>query len=96
MNFIPNPGKYNTNNLETDKNNFVRNIILRSYFRNDTNQQLDPYFSLKISDKQWLPKETHHIVNTFVENFQKEFSELKPCTDYNRDNLKKGRKKSAE
>ena len=89
LNFIPDPGRYNAKDLEEDKNKFIRNIILRSYFGNDNNYKHDPYHNLKQSNKQWLPKETHHTVHTFIEIFQKEFSALKPRTTNNRDNLTK-------
>ena len=94
LNFIPNPGKYNTKDLEDDKNNFARSIILRSYFGNNTDKKIDPYQSLREPNKQWLPKETHHSVNTFIEKFQKDFSELKPTKCNNRDNLTKEERKA--
>ena len=62
-------------------------VILRSHFGNDKNKKLEPYLSLKETNNQWLPKGTHHTVDTFIENFQKSLSELKPCTPNKRDYL---------
>ena len=88
LNFIPNPGNYNSHDLQIDTNNFIRTVILRSHFGNDTNKKLDPYHSLKEANNQWLPKETHHTVDTFIEKFQKDHSEL------NIDNLTRPERKA--
>ena len=55
LNYIPNPGNYNTHNLELDTNKFIRNIILRSHFGNDDNHKADQYRHLKENNSQWLP-----------------------------------------
>ena len=91
LNFIPNPGNYNSHDLQTDTNNFIRTVIFRAHFGNDTNKKLDPYHSLKEANIQWVPKETHHTVDTFIEKIQKDLSELKPN---NRDNLTRPERKA--
>ena len=72
LNFIPNPGKYNTNNLENDKNRFVRSIILKSHFGTENDIKNDPYYTLRDSNKQWLPKDMHHTIDTY-RKFSKRF-----------------------
>ena len=89
LNFIPNPSKYNTHQLQTDTNNFLRSIILRSHFGKNNNKKLDPYHALKESNNEWLPKKVHHTVDSFIEKFQKDLSKLKPNTNRNKDNLTK-------
>ena len=89
LNFIPNPGKFNTHQLQTDTNNFLRSIILRSHFGKTDNKKLDPYHALKESNNEWLPNNVHHTVDTFIEKFQKDLSKLKPNTNRNNDNLTK-------
>ena len=89
LNFIPNPGKYNTHQLQTDTNNFLRSIILRSHFGKNNNKKLDPYHALKESNNKWLPKKVHHTVDSSIEKFQKDLSILKPNTNRNNDNLTK-------
>ena len=46
------------------------------------------------ANNQWLPKETHHTIDTFIEKFQKDLSELKLCTPNNRNNLTRPERKA--
>ena len=89
LNFIPNLGKYNADKLEDDKNMFIRSILLKSYFGQEKNDENDPYRTLRQSNKQWLPKKVHHSVETYIERFNKDFTNAQPAKVNDRDNLSK-------
>ena len=55
LNFIPNPGKYNTNKFEEDKNRFIRSIILKSHFGSEDNIINDLYHTLTSNGCQRKP-----------------------------------------
>ena len=50
----------------------ISNTILKSHFVNET-QRVDTGFKGK-SNRQWLPKDTHHSVKTFIEAVDKDLS----------------------
>ena len=89
LNFIPNPGKYNTDKLEEDKNKFIRSVLLKSFFGDENNDDNDPYRSLRQSNNQWLPKKVHHSVETYIEKFNKDFADAQRVNANDRDNLSK-------
>ena len=85
LNFTPNPGKYNKTTFNKHKNTFYRRVILKSYF-GDT--EPEPYMGYKKkSNKEWLPKNIHHSVKTFIEavehDLEKEQKEKKNDTKQN-------------
>ena len=65
LNFVPNPGKFNTNDFKKDREAFYRRIILKSHFGNSEPEAYKGY--KKESNKEWLPKNIHHSVKTFIE-----------------------------
>ena len=89
MNFVPNPGKLNKNNFLKDKNKFYRRIILKSHFGNDGPA---PYMGYKNkANPEWLPKEIHHSVKTFIESMDRDLQkEPYETTQGKNPNLTKG------
>ena len=94
LNFIPNPGKYNAHKLEEDKNKFIRSILLKSYFGKEKIDENDPYRTLRQSNNQWLPKEVHHSVETYIEKFNKDFTNAQPTKTKRSRQPQQGRKES--
>ena len=73
LNFIPNPGKYNKTTFNKHKNTFYRRVILKSYF-GDT--EPEPYMGYtKKTNKEWLPKDIHHSVKTFIEAVERDLEQ---------------------
>ena len=69
LNFIPNPGKFNKNIFKKDRETFYRRIMLKSHFGNS---EPEPYMGYKKQpNKEWLPKEIHHSVKTFIETIDR-------------------------
>ena len=78
LNFIPNPGRCNTNTFEKDKNTFFRNMILKSHFGNNQNRNYAGYKNK--TNKDWLPKNTHHTIKTFIESVHKDLGDTQQMT----------------
>ena len=74
LNFCLTPGKYNKSKYTKDINDFIRRIKLKSHIK--TTQPLSKKDILQLtkrsSRKKWIPKETYHTVETFIEAFNKE------------------------
>ena len=69
LNFVPTQSKYNENELDKSIENFYRKIKLTAYFgKNDQDKNLTEEDIFKApSNRNWLPSETHHTVQTFIE-----------------------------
>ena len=80
LNFVPILKQYNQKQLDTDTENFIRLLKLRARFKdaNET-QTLDQlYEPFKVKNKaKWTPKETHHILKTFIDLVQHDINEIK-------------------
>ena len=91
LNFIPNPGRYNKHTFEKDTNAFFRSTILKSHFGNG---QAKTYLGYKPkSNKNWLPKDIHHSVKTFIESLKDDMNSTtttNSCQPHTRSNLTKG------
>ena len=64
MNFVPNPGKPNKKDLETDMNAYFRRVMLRAHFGPNNNQ--DDQGLTSTGNSTWLPKDTHHTVKIYI------------------------------
>ena len=92
LNFIPNPGSYNTHNFQKDAESFFRNVILRSHFGNEENRQQTQHKFNKTTSQR-LPKQTHHS-RVFTESLQKNLMHIQPPKSKYKDNLTKGERKA--
>ena len=68
LNFIPTPNFFNEMNFNRDVKQFHRRIKLRSHFGITESPNLTEKIFSK-SNSTWEPKEIHHTVNTFIEDF---------------------------
>ena len=86
---MPNPGKYNKTTFDKHKNAFYRRVILKSNFGET---QPEPYMGYKKkSNKDWLPKNIHHSVKTFIESVDQDLEkELRETQKDTKQNLTKG------
>ena len=79
LNFCSNPGKHNKSKHTRDINDFIRRIKFKAHFK--TTQPLANkeviQFAKSFSEKKWIPKETYHTVETFIEAFNKELEIVK-------------------
>ena len=76
--------KYNEKHLNQDIDNFYRRIKLSSNFGpNDANKKLADTFKPP-SNKNWLPKNTHHTIENFVDLTPKEIDKEKANKIFNR------------
>ena len=66
LNFIPTPKSFDKNNLNRDVYQFNRRIKLRSHFGNTLGTTEKTF---KKSNSIWEPKDVHHTVKTFIEDF---------------------------
>ena len=72
LNFCPTPGKYIKSKYNKDINDFIRRIKLKAHFKTTQPLSKTIQFTKISSEKIWIPKETHHTVETFIEAFNKE------------------------
>ena len=70
LNFVPTPKTINKTELKRDLENFNRRIKLRDHFGIAPTEK--PIFK---SNSTWEPKNTHHTVRTFLEDFNKKVTE---------------------
>jgi len=71
LNFCPTPTYYNKNLFEKELNRFVRNIKLKSHFGNQKEMIMNETTIFKPeTNKEWVPKNTHHTVLTFAQALQ--------------------------
>ena len=71
LNFIPTPDFFNKKDLQRDVNQFNRRIRLKSHFGTSTNRK-EKIFNK--SNSTWEPKDVHHTVKTFVEDFTQQIN----------------------
>ena len=76
-NFIPTPGRLNTDQLHKDISNFGRKLKLKAHFTNnlpmDKNDETT-HFRPQPNNK-WTPPNTHHTIKTFIESFENQVKE---------------------
>ena len=66
LNFVPTPNSINKTDMARDIKQFDRKIRLRDHF-GDT-PHIKPIYK---SSSTWVPKDTHHTVRTFLEDFSR-------------------------
>ena len=71
LNFIPTPKSFDKNNLNRDVYQFNRRIKLRSHFGNTPGTTEKTF---KKSNSIWEPKDVHHTVKTFIEDFTRKLN----------------------
>ena len=71
LNFVPSPNFFDKTKFKHDTKNFCRRIKLRSYFGN-SNFTASPF---KSTNSSWEPKEIHHTVETFIEQFANDINQ---------------------
>ena len=94
MNFVPNPGKPNKKNLETDINAYFRRIMLRAHFGPSNDRPNDGLTSS--GNSTWLPKDTHHTVKTYIQKVRNDFESYSSTPNPTRPNLSPGEKEAME
>ena len=73
LNFVPTPSSINKTDMARDIKKFDRKIRLRDHY-GDTPKTKQIYKS----SSTWVPKDTHHTVRTFLEDFSRKMeAELK-------------------
>ena len=74
LKLLSNPREYNKSKYTKDINDFIRRIKLEAHFK--TTQPLAKkdvvQFTKSSSEKNWISKETHHTIESFIEAFNKE------------------------
>ena len=67
-NCAPTQTKYNEKHLNQEIDHFYRRIKLPPHFGpNDSNKNQAEEDIFKPSNKNWLPKSTHHTIETFID-----------------------------
>ena len=94
MNFVPNPGKPNRKDLETDMNAYFRRVMLRAHFGPNNNQDDEGLTSS--GNSTWLPKETHHTVKTYIQKVRNDFDSYISTPNSSRPNLSPGEKEAMD
>ncbi len=96
LNFIPTPEHLNKKDVLRDVNKFNRRIKLKSHF-GTTLEKGNLYFK---NNSTWEPKDVHHTVKTFVDDFSQQVqNSLKNETKdvaFNRKNLSKKENQALE
>ena len=101
MNYCPNPGKYNKNQLNKDLQDFTRRIKLKSYFHtqnqddqpNNNNNNNSLIFKNR-EKSNWTPKDIHHTVKTFCDAVIHETTIAENRKTNNKSNLSKEEKQA--
>lgn len=101
LNFCPNPGKFQRNNLHKDIEQFTRQIKIKAHFNNTNNKAItkpnentEQIFYKKRRNPTWEPKKNHHTVETFCEKVTKEIVESPPKATKTKQNLKQQEKEA--
>ena len=85
---MPNPGQYNRSTFQKDKNSFYRSTMLKAHFGSDN--QFTYNGTTPKSDKEWLPKNTHHSVKSYIEAVNNDIENENNPSNKNHNNLTKG------
>ena len=92
MNYIPNPGNYNQKDFDNDLNDYFRRIILKAHFQSERTDEYEGFRSQ--TNGEWIPKEIHHSVKTYIQAVKNDISSHQPDQIKNRkQNLSQGEKK---
>ena len=101
--FAPTPGEADIAEIHTEVHRFIRRILLKVFFYDDSddNDQVDNSYKSAIPKgllkfkpaSTWTPKTTDPTIRAFVHNVQSSLSALKPCSGQV-ENLTKNEKKS--
>ena len=77
LNFVPTQKPINKDTINKQFEDFFRRIKLRAYFKNKKNKNLsseEDRFK-KLTNKNWIPTNNHHSIETFIEAKHSEIQE---------------------
>ena len=94
LNFVPNPGKPNKKDFQNDTKNYFRRVILKAHFGAEDPKPPDGL--RPTSNKEWIPKQIHHSVQTYIQSVQNDLSNFEQPESHNRPNLSKGELEAME